>query len=96
MWFIRALLCLWLLDAPAHAQPPRGDHEIDRKALVQRHSPTVTTIDPAAPFMVGNGQLALSADITGLSLPRAVCAALSAPPSRRSGPGTAFPIRAFV
>jgi hypothetical protein len=44
----------------AHAAP------IDRLALVMRHSPTITRIDPAAPFMVGNGNLAFTADITGL------------------------------
>lgn len=67
MWCILAVLGLWLLEGVAHAQPARADHKIDRRSLVQRHSPTVTTIDPAAPFMVGNGQLALSADITGLA-----------------------------
>ena len=39
---------------------------IDRQALVTRHSPTITRIDAAAPFMVGNGNIAFTADITGL------------------------------
>src|SRR6188474_3513767 len=39
---------------------------IDRQALVARHSPTITAIDPAAPFMVGNGSIGFTADITGL------------------------------
>jgi hypothetical protein len=39
---------------------------IDRQALVMRHSPTITSIDRAAPFMVGNGNIAFTADITGL------------------------------
>ena len=39
---------------------------IDRHALVTRHNPTITAIDPSAPFMVGNGNFAFTADITGL------------------------------
>src|ERR1051325_6108967 len=39
---------------------------IDRHALVMRHSPTITAVDRAAPFMVGNGNIAFTADITGL------------------------------
>ncbi|HTU65004.1 MAG TPA: hypothetical protein VMF52_03550 [Steroidobacteraceae bacterium] len=49
-----------LIAATAMAAP------IDRHALVMRHNPTVTTIDRAAPLMVGNGNLAFTADITGL------------------------------
>src|SRR4051794_35502839 len=45
---------------PARAAP------IDRHALVMRHSPTITSIDRSAPFMVGNGNIAFTADITGL------------------------------
>jgi hypothetical protein len=39
---------------------------IDRHALVTRHNPTLTQVDPASPFMVGNGSIAFTADITGL------------------------------
>ncbi len=39
---------------------------IDRHALVTRHNPTITAIDRSAPFMVGNGNLGFTADITGL------------------------------
>lgn len=39
---------------------------IDRQALAQRHNPVLTKIDPAAPLMVGNGNIAFTADITGL------------------------------
>src|SRR6476659_3864868 len=39
---------------------------IDRHALVTRHNPTITSIDQSAPFMVGNGNFAFTADITGL------------------------------
>ena len=45
---------------------------IDRKALVRRHNPTQTRIDPRSPLSVGNGELAFTADITGLqSFPEA-------------------------
>src|SRR5688572_7422658 len=39
---------------------------IDRHALVTRHNPTLTKVDPASPLMVGNGSIAFTADITGL------------------------------
>ena len=39
---------------------------IDRQALVTRHNPTLTRIDPTSPLMVGNGNFAFTADITGL------------------------------
>ena len=59
----RVLICLLTtLVAPQFvAAAP-----IDRHALVSRHNPTVTAIDKSAPFMVGNGNLAFTADITGL------------------------------
>jgi hypothetical protein len=39
---------------------------IDRKALVYRNNPQVTTIDSLAAFTVGNGEFAFTTDITGL------------------------------
>ncbi|HEY0686755.1 MAG TPA: family 43 glycosylhydrolase [Steroidobacter sp.] len=42
------------------------DTSIDRQALVKRHNPTLTRIDPSSPLMVGNGNIAFTADITGL------------------------------
>ena len=39
---------------------------IDRAALVKRHNPLITTIDPLSPLSVGNGQFAFTADVTGL------------------------------
>lgn len=42
------------------------DTSIDRQALVTRNHPTLTSIDPSSPFMVGNGNVAFTADITGL------------------------------
>jgi hypothetical protein len=51
------LLAAW---APALAQP------IDRRALVRRNSPAIVAVDPHSPFMLGNGNLGFTADITGL------------------------------
>ncbi|MDC7675802.1 hypothetical protein [Asticcacaulis machinosus] len=47
----------------ASAQPAAP---IDRKALVARHNPVLTAVDPHAPLMLGNGNLGFTADITGL------------------------------
>jgi len=45
---------------------------IDRRPLVRRHNPSLTGIDPRSPLSVGNGELAFTADITGLqSFPEA-------------------------
>jgi hypothetical protein len=45
---------------------PAAAASIDRQALVMRHSPTITIVDRSSPFMVGNGEFAFTADITGL------------------------------
>ena len=39
---------------------------IDRHALVSRHNPTLRAFDTGAPLSVGNGELAFTADATGL------------------------------
>jgi len=39
---------------------------IDRQALVRRHHPKLTQIDPLSPLSVGNGSFAFTADVTGL------------------------------
>lgn len=39
---------------------------IDRHALVSRHNPHVTAVDPWASLTVGNGGFAFTADVTGL------------------------------
>ena len=49
-----------LLPLATNARP------IDREALVKRHHPTATQLDPLSPFSVGNGEFAFTADITGL------------------------------
>jgi hypothetical protein len=58
-WFA-VVVALILAPCVALAQP------IDRHALVSRHNPSLSAIDPHAPLMVGNGDLAFTADITGL------------------------------
>lgn len=39
---------------------------IDRRQLVRRHNPVVTAVDSLAPLSVGNGEIAFTADVTGL------------------------------
>ncbi len=50
-----------LVAAPAGAATP-----IDRRALVTRHNPRITTVDPWAPLSVGNGGFAFTVDASGL------------------------------
>ena len=54
------LLPILLLAGVAAAAP------IDRHALVSRHNPTLRAFDTGAPLSVGNGELAFTADATGL------------------------------
>ncbi|HEV8444433.1 MAG TPA: hypothetical protein VGQ27_13180 [Steroidobacteraceae bacterium] len=61
-WPVRA--CLSVLLAAFALVADAGP--IDRHALVTRHNPTITVIDKSAPFQVGNGRFAFTADITGL------------------------------
>lgn len=39
---------------------------IDRRSLVSRHNPVLTQFDTRSPLSVGNGELAFTADLTGL------------------------------
>ena len=64
MHALRALGCLLALMAAASVGA--ASKPIDRHALVTRHNPTVTAVDKSAPLMVGNGNFAFTADITGL------------------------------
>jgi hypothetical protein len=52
--------------ADGSSQTTASKQPIDRRALTQRHNPVLTKIDPSAPLMVGNGNIAFTADITGL------------------------------
>mgnify|MGYP002859060714 CR=1 FL=1 len=57
---ILALIATFTAVAHAAQKP------IDRKALVMRNSPVVTSVDTLASLSVGNGRFAFTADITGL------------------------------
>ena len=52
--------------APATQGATVPTEKIDRRALVTRHNITLSRIDPTSPLMVGNGNFAFTADITGL------------------------------
>ena len=52
--------------AMAAVRPAIAETAIDRQALVTRHNPVLTEIDPSAPLMLGNGNIGFTADITGL------------------------------
>ena len=55
------ILTAWLATTATAAHKP-----IDRKALVTRNNPVVTTVDTLASLSVGNGGFAFTTDITGL------------------------------
>src|SRR5215813_2142601 len=59
--FLRALLATGALAPRAF-----GSSKIDRFALVTRHNPRLTKIDPLGPLSLGNGEFAFTADVTGL------------------------------
>ena len=40
--------------------------KIDRFALVSRHNPVLTKLEPLSPLSVGNGEFAFTCDVTGL------------------------------
>jgi hypothetical protein len=68
------------MAAPSGTHPPAEDAvskrdvetrdlaplKIDRRALVSRHDPTLPSFDVESPLSVGNGELAFTADATGL------------------------------
>ena len=51
---------------PAGGIDRAAQESIDRAALLDRHSPRVTALDPRSPLQVGNGEFAFTADLTGL------------------------------
>ncbi len=59
--FLQALLATSVL-----APRTLGSAAIDRHALVRRHNPRLTKIDPLSPLSLGNGEFAFTADVTGL------------------------------
>ena len=62
--FLQALLATGIVGSTG----PRafGAPAIDRRALVSRHNPKLTKIDPISPLSIGNGEFAFTADVTGL------------------------------
>jgi hypothetical protein len=48
------------------AGPNASAGPIDRRALVDRHQPVLRSLDVESPLSVGNGELAFTADVTGL------------------------------
>lgn len=46
--------------------PKTRSARIDRPALVRRHNPALSALDPSSPLSLGNGEFAFTADITGL------------------------------
>ncbi|HVS53477.1 MAG TPA: hypothetical protein VHD62_14070 [Opitutaceae bacterium] len=48
------------------ARAAESGGKIDRHALVTRHNPHLTSVDPWAPLSVGNGEFCFTADVTGL------------------------------
>jgi glutamyl-tRNA(Gln) amidotransferase subunit E len=61
-----ALLVGATRDASGPLTPRPESRAIDRRALVTRHHPTLTRLDPESPLTVGNGEFAFTADVTGL------------------------------
>lgn len=59
-------VALALPAAGLAAGPSAAARRIDRKALVSRHNPVLTRVDPSSPLMLGNGNIGFTADITGL------------------------------
>ena len=43
-----------------------AEHKIDRQELISGHNPVLTEIATDSPLTVGNGELAFTADITGM------------------------------
>ena len=54
------------LVLPNVSEPQRRQAGVDRGALVRRHNPRISKIDPLSPLSVGNGSFAFTADVTGL------------------------------
>lgn len=69
----RTLLCITALGLVSTLQPfspsvfsAPDAGAIDRHAVVTRHNPHITTVDPEASLSIGNGDFAFTVDATGL------------------------------
>jgi hypothetical protein len=65
IWPALAAVCLHAVAVADPADPVRLT-PIDREALVSRHDPHLTKLDPWAPLSVGNGRFAFTVDVSGL------------------------------
>src|ERR1043166_5063125 len=64
--FIAALLACGGIGALRTLTHSEERKSINREALVRRHNPTNTRVDPLAALTLGNGRFAFTADVTGL------------------------------
>jgi hypothetical protein len=64
--FLKLASATGVLLAARNARPAERSTSIDRPALVRRHNPLVTRIDPFSALSIGNGEFAFTADVTGL------------------------------
>lgn len=63
-YFLLIGILILLISSNSGAVSPNA--KIDRKAIVDRFSPSLSGIDLQAPFSVGNGGFTFTADVTGL------------------------------
>lgn len=63
---MKKLIFLVLMLPVLVAKAEGGKEKIDRRALVERNSPIVTEMDTLASLTVGNGDFAVTVDVTGL------------------------------
>ncbi len=63
---MRAIALVLSLAAAVSAGPTASADPIDRRALADRHQPVLRSLDVESPLSVGNGELAFTADVTGL------------------------------
>ena len=61
--FLKGIGSAGIVAAPVVGSAARP---INRERLVRRHNPVMTAVDPLSPLSVGNGEIAFTADITGL------------------------------
>src|SRR5215203_2339241 len=64
--FIGAVAAAGSLAKTGFGQTSQKSAKIDRFALVSRHNPVLTKIEPLSPLSVGNGEFAFTCDVTGL------------------------------
>ena len=64
-WMLTAICLCLFCTATATAQQQDGKR-IDRRAVVSRNNPVITSADPLASLSVGNGHFATTVDVTGL------------------------------